>query len=622
MVRVADASRKPEVKVYPNTPLIHARSLFRRTEERIIPIVKSEKEDKYVGFLTRIEAIIPTSAKSHLRVKDVAREHPTLKPDTSIEEAFKIMTDFGVYEAPVVDDDGNLVGVITMKDIIDTLRRLGYEPQAETVSEIMTTEDLDDYIVTPDTPINKIWSKFVFKGLPAVIVVRSMEDKTPIGIITPFDLIRKGRWRFHREIRAGKIVTPAKARRVMTRGVVVAELGSTVEDVASVMVTNDFTLVPVVDDEGRIVGIVTQADIVKAYLEGRKPGRAPAKPVQRPIPVAKEERILYRSSGELLQQVAVKAEEVYVVSGLTAKDVAKPELPAITVNDTVEHARREMLRRRVNHLLIVDEAGRIVGVVSKFDMLKAIALKGPIWRRRVYDKFFIDFIMNTKIPRVRADDPLEKVALDMLSSGSEVAIVEDEEGNLIGFITKDDLVDAYARTQTGRLLVENVIMPGKVSIVHPHHSLAHAIRKMQSFLLDALTVYDGSRIIGVISANRLPFVAFEDALRARKSRRLIWIRRIVRAGRKLARYVTIAPLLAIHAAVPVKQYVSPKDDVFKAIELMKENNVDGIPVVDEEGRVIGTITKNDILREMARHAEVAVETVKARVRGRGRPTEH
>ena len=384
------------------------------------------------------------------------------------------------------------------------------------------------------------------------------------------------------------------------------------------MIENDFTLLPVVDEEGRVIGIVTQADVVRAYLEGGKPGRAPAKPAVKPIPVSREERVVFYSESQLLQQVAVKGEEAYTVSGLRAADVARPELPAVTINDTVEHARREMLRRKTNYLLVIDEAGRIVGVVSKFDMLKAIALKGPIWRRRVYDKFFIDFVMNRNIPKVKADDAIEKVALEMLTNRSEVAIVEDEEGNIVGFVTKDDLVDAYARTQTGRLLVENIMMPGRMSVVHPHHSLAHAIRKMQSFMLDALTVFDGSRIIGVISANRLPFVAFEDAMRARKSRRLIWVRRIVKAGRRLARYVVVAPLLAVHAATPIREYVSPKDDVFKAIEVMKANNVDGVPVVDEEGRLLGTVTKNDILREMARHAEVAVRVAERVRQERGR----
>jgi len=607
VVRVSDVMRKPRATMYPDTPLLSARRAFRDTEERVIPIVKNEVDNKLVGFITRIEAIIPTSAKSRLRVKDVARDYPILHPDDDVSKAYKLMVEHKVWGAPVVSDDGRLLGVVTMSDIIKYFLEQGYLPRSETISEILTTEDLEEYIITPDTRVNKVWSKFVFKGLPGLIVVRSKEDPRPIGIVTPFDLIKKGRWRFHREIEAGKIVTPAKVSRIMTRGVVVAGLDSRVEDVASVMIENDFTMLPVVDEQGKIVGIVTQADIVRAYLEGRKPGRVAVKPVPTPKPLEAEERLQYISESQVLQQVVKEAApEAYVITGLRAADIARLSLPAITVNDTVEHARKEMLRRKTDYLIVLDEAGRIVGAVSKWDMLKAIALKGPIWRRRVYDKFFIDFIINKDVPKVREDDPIEKVALEMVSSKSDVAIVVDSEGNITGFITKDDLVDAYARTQVGRLQVANLMMPKRIGIVHPHHSLAHVIRKMQTFNLDAVTVYDGSRVLGVVSSNRLPFVAYEDALTARKSRRLVWVRRLVRAGRRIARYIKVAPLLAIHVTTPVGETVRPDDDILKAIEIMRKYNVDGVPVVDEEGRALGVLSKRDILREMARHAEIAI----------------
>jgi len=608
MARVGDVSRKPRAIVYPNTPLVKARALFRATEERVIPIVKSDTDDKLVGFLTRIEAIIPTSAKSRLRVVDVARDFPVLKPTDELSKAYETMLEHKVWGAPVVDDNGRLAGIVTMADMIKYFVDNGYIPKAETVSEIVTTEDLDEYIVTPDTRINKVWSKFVFRGIPAVIVVRSKEDPRPIGIITPYDLVRKGRWRFHREIEAGKIVTPAKVSRIMTRGVVVAGLDSRVEDVAKVMAENDFTVIPVVDDQGKLVGVVTQADVVRAYIEGRKPGRVTVKPVPTPKPVEAEERISYVSESQVLQQVERAAEPgAYVLTGVKAADIARLEMPAITINDTVEHARREMLRRKTDYLIVVDEAGRIVGAISKWDMLKAIAIRGPIWRRRVYDKFFIDFIINSNVPRVNLNDPIEKVALEMVKNKSDIAIVVDDNGEVAGFITKDDLVKVYARTQVGRLQVANLMMPRRIGVVHPHHSLAHVINKMQMFYLDALTVYDGARVHGVVSANRLPFVAYEDALHARKSRRLIWVRRLVRAGRRVARYVKIAPLLAMHLTVPVEEFVKPDDDVLKAIQIMDKYNVDGVPVVDDDGRAVGVISKRDILREMARHAEVALQ---------------
>ena len=349
--------------------------------------------------------------------------------------------------------------------------------------------------------------------------------------------------------------------------------------------------------------------MARAYIEGAKPGRVrPARRAALPIEVKPEERVTYVTTETVLQQVLVAKPQVETLVGLSAADIAREELPAITINDTVEHARRMMIRYRTNYLLVVDEKGQIVDVVTKWSMLRAIAFKGPIWNRRVHDRYFIDYVMGIGIPRVKADDSIEQVALKMVESKAELVIVEDEEGRPVGFITKDDIVDAYARLQRGRAKVENIMTPGRVGIVHPHHSLYHAVKKMQTLYLDALAVYDGANIIGVISANRLPFVAYEDAVTGVRSRRLVWVRKLVKGAARKGRYVKVTPLLVIDATVPLRDvYVKTSDDVVKAIELMKKHNVDGIPVVDEEGRLVGVVTKTDVVRELARTARLRIK---------------
>ncbi|MEB3774022.1 MAG: CBS domain-containing protein [Desulfurococcales archaeon] len=605
-MKIWEVMKEPSVKVLPRTPLLVARRIFRETEARVIPIIRDERSERLEGYITRVEAIIPTSTRSNLRVVDVARTHPVVRMSQDVEEALKTLEEHGLYAAPVVDDDDRLVGIVSFRDVIEALMGSGIKPKAETVNEVMTTEDLDKYIVDMDERINKVWSRFVYRGIPAIVVVRG--ERRPVGIITPYDLIRSGRWRFHREIKAGRIVTPARVKRIMTRGVVVATPDTRIEDVARVMVENDFTLLPVVDEEGRVIGVVTQADVARAYIEGAKPERRPVKPIPAPVPVSREEMVEYRGTQAMLQEVLVKpAKPAYIELGVKAGEIARPEMPAITINDTVEHARKEMLRRRVNYLLVVDEAGRIIGVVSKWSMLRALGLKGPLWRRRVYDKLFIDLVMDKALPKVKASDPLENVALAMVSNNAEVAVVEDEDGNTVGFITKDDLVEAYARWQQGRVLVENIMYPGRLSIVHPHHSLAHVVNRMKTLGLDALVVAEGGRVMGVVSSNRLPFIAYEDALTSRKSRRLIWVRRLVKGSRKMGRYVKVAPLVAADVMARTTTTLSPGDDVFKAIEEMRRENVDGLPVVGEDGEILGVVTKNTILREMARHARITVE---------------
>ena len=610
-VKAWEVARKPRVVVTADTPLTVARSLMRDAEEPIAVIVESEKTMKFQGYITWREAIQVTSHYSHLRVKDAALDHPVAYKNDDIEKIVKLMEEEKVYAVPVLDSPDNpvVVGVVSIADVIRGLMAAGMEPIAETVAEVMTTEDIDRYVTYQDERVNRVWSDLVYHGLLGKIVVRSKDEPIPVGIISLREFISTGRWYFHRESERG-LKSIAKVRTIMLRGAPVATPETPVEYAAKIMVENDIPILPVIDEEtGRLVGILTIFDVARAYIEGAKPGRVkPAKRAALPIEVKPEERVTYVTTETVLQQVLVAKPQVETLIGLSAADIAREELPAITVNDTVEHARRMMIRYRTNYLLVVDEKGQIVGVVTKWSMLRAIALKGPIWKRRVHDRYFIDYVMDTEIPRVKADDSIEQVALKMVESKAELVIVEDEQGRPVGFITKDDIVDAYARLQAGRAKVENVMTPGRVGIVHPHHSLYHAVKKMQTFYLDALAVYDGARIIGVISANRLPFVAYEDAVTGIRSRRLVWVRKLVKGAARKGRYVKVTPLLVIDATVPLRDvYVKTSDDVVKAIELMKEYNVDGVPVVDEEGKLVGVVTKTDIVRELARTARLRIE---------------
>ncbi len=618
-MKVWEAARKPKVVVLPNAFVMNVRAKMRDTEEGIAVIVRDVIDERVEGYITRQEIIQITSHLTNLRAKDIARDYPIAVQDEDLADAYKKFVEHKVDYMPVIKslNDPKLVGVISLVDIIRALRAAGYEPIAETVAEVMTTEDIEKYLTTPDEPVTRVWSDFVYRGIKGKVVVRSKDEPYPVGMITLKEFVESSRWFFHRESEHG-LKSVAKVKSIMIRGAVVATPETPIEYVAKVMVENEFPVLPVVDEEGKVIGIITLEDVARAYLEGAKPGRKkPAKAPLLPKPVSPEERVTYATREAVLEQVLVAKKPTEELMGIKAADIMRTELPAVSINDTVEHARREMLRRKTNYLVVVDEQGKIIGVVTKWGMLRALGLKGPIWKRRIHDKFFIEYVMDTDIPRVKPDATIEEVAAEMVKKGSEVAFVVNDKGEIIGFVTKDDIVDAYAKSQVGRALVENVMTPGRIGIVHPHHSLYHVVQKMKNFYLDALTVYDGSRVIGVVSANRLPFIALEDATEGWKSRRLIWVRKLVRGAARKGRYVKVLPLLAIDVTVPLQVSVSPKDDVVKAIEIMKEYNVDGVPVVDEEGRVLGVICKNDILRELARTARV----VQARVAKPAAPEE-
>ena len=102
---------------------------------------------------------------------------------------------------------------------------------------------------------------------------------------------------------------------------------------------------PVLDADGTVIGVVSEADLLpKEALADRHGVRGTI-------------------SGHLRRTGQAKAE------GVTAADLMTSPAVTITPDDTVEHAARLMYSRKVKRLPVVDEGGRLVGIVSRTDIL-------------------------------------------------------------------------------------------------------------------------------------------------------------------------------------------------------------------------------------------------------------
>jgi len=579
--------------------ITRAREVFRKTGARIVAVVEDYARSRYVGFLTRVDAVKVTSSKSDLRVEEFIREGPTLKKDEELLDAYTVLKETGYYTLPVVSGghEKAVVGTLGFRDIIKALRAAGYIPKARAAADVMTVESIP--IISQHAPITKAWAKLVYRGVKALVVVRNEKEHIPVGTLTPKDLVDSGRWYFRRESESG-VTSVAKVRTIMKRGVMVARPDTPIESIADYIVDHDFTLVPVIDEDGVVIGVVTQEDVVRAYLEGIKPGRIPVPVLPPPLPVTAAETPVYESRAALIQKVMVRAVPAPLL-GIRAIDVAAPEIPAVRVNDTIEHARNVMLRKRTRVVLVVDDKGKIVGSLSTRNLLYSIGTKGPLWKRRPYEKEFIREAMNPNVVIVRENAPIENVANTMVTEDAEVALVVDRRGMLAGVITKEELARALVEARGG-VRVKNVIVPPRLGVVHPHHSLSHAVQRMKAYYLDALTVAVGGRAMGVVSENRIPFVPLEDARTGLRSRRLIWVRRLERGGRPIGRYIKITPLLVEDVLTPITATVSLDDSIRKAHDIINSNGIDGIPVEDERGGIIGVVCMHDLVRELARAA--------------------
>jgi len=109
-------------------------------------------------------------------------------------------------------------------------------------------------VATMETAIGEIARMMAEQDCGAIPVVESKDAPKPIGIITDRDIVI-------RLVAEGKNPLDAQARDAMTNSVATVSPGMSLEVAANVMEQNQVRRVPVVDDNGNIIGIVSQADI-------------------------------------------------------------------------------------------------------------------------------------------------------------------------------------------------------------------------------------------------------------------------------------------------------------------------------------------------------------------------
>ncbi|MEU8972029.1 CBS domain-containing protein [Streptomyces monashensis] len=130
---------------------------------------------------------------------------------------------------------------------------------------------------------------------------------------------------------------------VMTQTVAAIGRRAPFKEIVQLMQDWKVSALPVIEGEGRVVGVVSEADLLPKE-ELRDDPDAAYLQLRQPVDVAKAE-------------------------GLTAGDVMSS--PALTVGAaaTVAEAARIMARGGVKRLPVVDEAGLLQGIVSRADLL-------------------------------------------------------------------------------------------------------------------------------------------------------------------------------------------------------------------------------------------------------------
>jgi CBS domain-containing protein len=223
-----------------------------------------------------------------------------------------------------------------------------------------------------------------------------------------------------------------------------------VRDAIALLVGPDFRSLPVVDDDERLVGILSNTDLVERAGLG-----------------ARLELIEAMSSTRRDELIAALAEDLTVSTVMTREPVS------IGSRETLADATRAMSARQLKRLPVVGDDGRLVGIISRGDVLRAVGEvfpRGPTeGTAAVSGVTAVRDIMRSDVPVVRGDADLAELLDVVVSTRLNRAVVVDEDGRVVGVVSDADVVRSL-----GASLPEGLVgtLMGATGLVPRGHATA------------------------------------------------------------------------------------------------------------------------------------------------------
>jgi CBS domain-containing protein len=292
---------------------------------------------------------------------------------------------------------------------------------------------------------------------------------------------------------------------VMTRDVIQVKPTTSVRDIFDLAVEHTVRALPVVNDQGVIVGIITDGDLLR-----RGATSLPMR-LQQLLP-----RDTHKAEVALLATRPQHAAELMTPNPVT--------MPAAT---PIARAAALMAEQDLKRMPVVDAAGQLVGIVSRSDLLKTVAEglyrqpEQPV-RLATSAPATVGALMITAVPTVQPDTSLIATLDRLLETEKRRVVVVDADQHVVGIITDGDVLRRAARRVQGGALQRIAawfsggerpseleveakgrtaadVMSSPVITVRPDTPTIEAIRLMMQHAVKRLPVVDTEgRLLGLI----------------------------------------------------------------------------------------------------------------------------
>ncbi len=282
---------------------------------------------------------------------------------------------------------------------------------------------------------------------------------------------------------------------IMTRNVATVQPHTSLREVVHILLARGVKAVPVVDAYEHVQGIITGGDLLeRGGLQHR----------------------LSLVSGFDATALAEQLREL-MRNGKRARDVMTPNPLTIPERTPVAQAARLMTQHQFKRLPVVDDAGKLVGIVARLDVLRAILHTAPpreteTERAPVVGAHLVREVMASSVPTVSTNEAAAAVMVQLGASPYRRVVVVDSARRVLGLITDHELIKRLG-PETHATLLQRLTGRGAAS-----EELRVTGKASELMLTNVITIaenaptLDALRLMLEHKIKRLPVVNDENKL--------------------------------------------------------------------------------------------------------------
>jgi CBS domain-containing protein len=146
------------------------------------------------------------------------------------------------------------------------------------------------------------------------------------------------------------------AKDLMTSNVIAVTPDTAVRELARILSENRISGAPVVDGMGKVIGVVTESDLI---FQNKK--------VHIPTALAILDAFFFLEDPDVMER------EMKKIAGTTVADIQTTKPVTVQQNTPMEEVATLMAEKKVHTLPVLDENEQLVGVIGKSDIIRMIA---------------------------------------------------------------------------------------------------------------------------------------------------------------------------------------------------------------------------------------------------------